>query len=183
MKPKKDRRPLDNYATPIWCIEKLLDEYIPPSAGLLIDPAAGTGNILSVLHRRGIDMTRLVGTDIIDGYDFLSEDWAITDYDCHLLKPAAIISNPPYSLAFEFVKKSLTLCDEVVMLLRLGFLASQTRYGFWQQHPCQRIIVLSERPSFDGDGTDNSDYGWFIWAKRPSLVPFSWVVSEKKERR
>ena len=53
----------------------------------------------------------------------------------------------------------------VAFLLRLAFLESRERFAFWQDHPCQRIYVLSERPSFTGGGTDSCPYGFFIWDK------------------
>ncbi|WP_436663579.1 hypothetical protein ACOALA_13645 [Alicyclobacillus acidoterrestris] len=74
-----------------------------------------------------------------------------------------IITNPPFSLAQEFVEKSLTLANCVIMLLRLNFLASGKRKEFWEKHPPTAIHVLTKRPSFTGTGTDATDYAWFVW--------------------
>jgi hypothetical protein len=39
----------------------------------------------------------------------------------------AIVTNPPYKLADQFVEHALTLCPRVIMLLRLAFLESRRR--------------------------------------------------------
>ena len=39
----------------------------------------------------------------------------------------AIITNPPYMLAEQFVGHALRLCPRVIMLLRLAFLESERR--------------------------------------------------------
>ena len=79
-----------------------------------------------------------------------------------------IIGNPPYSLAIEFVKKSLELLNDdgiLIFLLRTAFLESKARYKFWQENPLTGLLTLSKRPSFTGKGTDATSYSWFIWDK------------------
>ena len=82
-----------------------------------------------------------------------------------------IIGNPPYSLALEFVNKSLGLLSErgvLILLLRTAFLESKSRYRFWQKNPLSGLYTLSKRPSFTGKGTDATSYSWFVWDKRTS---------------
>lgn len=62
-----------------------------------------------------------------------------------------IIGNPPFSLAKEFVEKSLDLLNEngvLIFLLRTAFLESKKRFEFWQSNPVTGLYVLSKRPSF-----------------------------------
>jgi hypothetical protein len=78
-----------------------------------------------------------------------------------------IIGNPPYSGAEAHARHALSLRARhgvVAFLLRLAFLESQERQPFWSEHPASKIYVLSERPSFTGGKTDNSAYGFFVWA-------------------
>ena len=64
----------------------------------------------------------------------------------------------------------------VAFLLRLGFLASVQRAEFWKQNPPTRVIVLSKRPSFTGDGkTDRSEYAFFVWEKGAERKPVEWI--------
>ncbi len=53
------------------------------------------------------------------------------------------------------------------MLLRTAFLESKKRYDFWQKHPLNGLYVLSQRPSFLGNGkSDATSYSWFVWNKK-----------------
>ena len=59
-----------------------------------------------------------------------------------------IITNPPYSIAEEFVRKSIEVLQsghKVAMLLRLNFLEGQKRRKLFEKYnPC-RIYVFSKR--------------------------------------
>lgn len=65
----------------------------------------------------------------------------------------------------------------VVMLLRLGWLASAKRHPLWGPYSDglawplrpREIWVLPDRPIFRGDHGDSADYGWFVWG--PEQVP------------
>jgi len=79
-----------------------------------------------------------------------------------------IIGNPPYSLAKEFIDKSLELLapgGRLIFLLRTNFLESAKRFAWWQDTLPNRLYVLHKRPSFTGKGTDATSYSWFIWEK------------------
>jgi hypothetical protein len=81
-----------------------------------------------------------------------------------------IIGNPPFGLAEEFVRYSLSLLDKngwLVFLLRLAFLEGQDRgRGLWSEFPLHTCGVYSPRPSFTGDGkTDATAYAAYVWQK------------------
>ena len=86
-----------------------------------------------------------------------------------------IFTNPPFSLAQEFIEHSMMFAPTVIMLLRINFLGSQKRYDFWQQFPPDGLCILSKRPSFTGTGTDSIDYAWFIWSDIKKLHGLHWV--------
>lgn len=78
-----------------------------------------------------------------------------------------ILGNPPYNLAETHARHALSLRSRfgaVAFLLRLAFFESKERIDFWDEHPASKVYVLSERPSFTGGKTDNSAYGFFVWA-------------------
>jgi hypothetical protein len=116
-----------------------------------------------------------------------------------------IITNPPFSLAREFVTDALSILrpgGAVAMLLRLPWLAGQERAD-WLAENTPSIYVLSRRPSFyvgapptpqprlfgadeaediDGSGSDNTDYAWLVW--RPGTPPTAAILKcEKADRR
>jgi hypothetical protein len=73
------------------------------------------------------------------------------------------ISNPPFSLAQEFIDLCLQRATHTVMLLRLNFLSSEKRHEF-MTNTRPDVYVLPNRPSFVGGGkTDSIEYAWFHW--------------------
>jgi len=132
-----------------------------------LEPSAGGGSFASALLSAGASVTcidldptaralRIPGVTPIVG-DFLSYRTGTT--------PKWIIGNPPYSHAIEHVEQALvTSGRHVVFLLRLAFLESRKRAAFWKLCPAFKVIVLSKRPSFTGDGKTNScAYAVFWW--------------------
>jgi hypothetical protein len=77
-----------------------------------------------------------------------------------------ILTNPPFSLAPQFIERSLdAACRYVVMLLRVNYLGSEIRNDFMRRH-APDLYVLPNRPSFKLTGeTDSIEYGWFVWDK------------------
>jgi|2_EtaG_2_1085320.scaffolds.fasta_scaffold16091_6 hypothetical protein len=163
------RNPYDFYATPEWCYEKL--DFPFHLFRRAHEPCRGDGRIVSFLEKKGLDVT---SSEIREGEDFF--DWkGETDL---------IFTNPPFSIAQEFLEHSLPRAKCVVMLLRINFLGSKKRYEFWEKSPLDALYVLSKRPSFTGKGTDATEYAWFIWQQeeyvRPGIyhVPFpTWNIS------
>jgi hypothetical protein len=160
----------DFYPTPIPVIHKLLDNHRIQD-GIIFEPCAGNGNFIKALREFGYsnyiianelreeEKLRLYnsGANEIHTYDFLQNELNI--------HPKTIITNPPYSIAEDFIKKCKEQFpnSEVIMLLRLAFLERKKRYEFWQQHPVSKLYILSQRPSFTGKGTDATAYAWFVW--------------------
>jgi hypothetical protein len=110
--------------------------------------------------------------------DFLT--WEPEDWGFDL-----IVSNPPYFIAEEIIRKAWTMLNpggSIVMLLRLSFMAGIKRYnGLWKEIWPHMVAVCSRRPSFYGGGTNGTDYGVFYWEKDttdddPIGVPQAWVI-------
>lgn len=170
-----DRKPSDFYATPIEVVENFLHNYDLPS-GDILEPSAGNGNIVQAI--KNMDKSRLVTALELRKEEYnnlaqIADEVIIQNYlewDTNR-KFDVIIGNPPYSLALEFVNKSLGLLSErgvLILLLRTAFLESKSRYRFWQKNPLSGLYTLSKRPSFTGKGTDATSYSWFVWDKRTS---------------
>ena len=166
------RRPHDFYPTPFPSIEAFLDVF-PLRGGIeVLEPGAGSGNIIKTLQKYGdfsIDAVEIrpeetehlqqLGVNVIIG-DYLSMNIG-KKYDL-------IIGNPPFNQAIEFVERSLELLKPdgmLVFLLRTAFMESDRRFSFWQkpEHQISGLYTLHARPSFTGHGTDATSYSWFIW--------------------
>ena len=155
-----ERLPNDAYNTPTWCTEALIENISLPKQ--VWEPAAGMGAMLDVLEAYGYDV---LPTDITDvpTVDFLKVPLAHLGYD-------AIVTNPPYSLANEFVRHALHLMKRpagmVAMLLRNEFDSARRRADLFADNPCFAMkLVLTKRPRWI-DGTTTSprhNFAWYIW--------------------
>lgn len=153
------RNRYDAYPTPEYCVDGIMDELMLPVGFTYLEPCRGGDVIFNRLPEPRI------WAEIQQGVDYLSMPF-----------PAdVVITNPPFSLALEFLTKALAECHTVVFLLRLNFLGAQKRREFWQENPPSHLFVQSQRPSFTGGGTDSTEYAWFVWdrlgiCKRPPGV-------------
>lgn len=163
------RIPSDFYPTPAWCVRRLLEAVNLPG-GNWLDPGAGNGAIIDAVNCvrqdvtwAAIDIRPEVEPYIVGaGANFMAADFLTLGYDKTALKFDVIITNPPYSLAQGFIEKSLQMANHVAMLLRLNYLAGGKRVDFMRAMPPD-VYVLPNRPSFTGQGTDATEYAWFVW--------------------
>jgi len=158
-------REQDCYETPPEAVEALLKvEHLPKN---IWEPACGPGSIVTVLRKHGHDV---VASDLHD-YDF---GLAKIDFLSGGFIPmhGAIVTNPPYMLAQEFVETALTICPKVVMLLRLAFLESSKRTDILEKSGLARIHVFRNRlPMMHRRGWNGP--------KASSAIPFAWFVWER----
>ena len=189
--PKNDRVDSDFYATDPKAVHKLLLKYSINGSEIL-EPCIGNGNIANAIkdfyNNKGLNIT---GVDIVDrGYpntivhDYLT--WK-TDkkFDC-------IITNPPYSLAKEFVEKSMTLLNDdydedgypngqLIMFLKIQFLEGAKRKELFEKYPPKYIYVFRNRMATwnNGESLDPNGkrwattmcHAWFIWEKGSKTEP------------
>ena len=138
----------DFYPTPPWCYENLTIDWSQFNSAH--EPCRGDGRIQTFLETKGVPCTY---SEIREDKDFF--DWK-EDVDL-------ILTNPPFSLAQEFIDHSIDHAATVFMLLRLNYLGSIKRHEWWVSKPPAALWVFSKRPSFTGNGTDATDYAWFCW--------------------
>jgi len=178
------RHPDDFYATPSWCVQALKRVLAPQFKEIrsVLDPCCGTGTILDNFPAPyityGIEInTARVAEAIARGY---SDSRRIGHYDAldtQIVWPraSAIITNPPFFSALQFVEKALlTNTYLIAFLLRLNWLGSKKRRDFHLRNPAA-LYVMTQRPSFTPDGkTDSIEYAWFVWGK--DVTPGTWQL-------
>jgi hypothetical protein len=142
----------DFYPTPEYTIDSLLNVLNLHNNITFHEPCKGNGIIYNKINTPFKSYCELE-----EGIDYL-----ITD---NKEKFDLIITNPPFSLAKEFINKSLNEANSIWYLLRLNFLGSQTRKDWWKDKMPTHLLVLSKRPSFTNKGTDATEYAWFGWDK------------------
>lgn len=163
----------DLYETPPEAVRALLRaEPFFDAERQIWEPAAGRGAIVNVLCHAG---HYVHASDLVDygswdgeygecefGVDFLLETRA--PIGCE-----AIVMNPPYKLADQFVRHAITLVPKVYALLRLAFLEG-TRRSDLVDGTLSRVYVFRNRlPRMHRDGwtgsraTSTIAFGWFVF--------------------
>lgn len=160
-----ERQADDFYSTPEWATRAIVRALPEAFTRLALDPCAGDGAILRVLSPA---VVQAWGVEL-DSTRAAAAGCTCADFLTLPTSPAlgrqglTICTNPPYSLALEFVRRSLEWRPEyVVMLLRLNWLASKRRADFLRGN-MPDVYVLPKRPSFTGKGTDATEYAWMVW--------------------
>ena len=131
----------------------------------------GPGAIARVLRRHGHSV---YASDLVD-YGTTDQNVARLDFliPCRPSlwpQPEAIVTNPPFKLAGEFVARALETSPLVIMLLRLAFMESQKRTPILDNGKRARVHVYRKRlPMMHRDGWEgrkaNSGmaFAWFVW--------------------
>jgi hypothetical protein len=155
----------DCYDTPPVAVQSLLQvERLPHR---IWEPACGTGNIVNVLRAAGHEV---IATDLNDRgcpnslprVDFLLPGPMI---ECE-----AIVTNPPFALAEDFVAVALDRAPLVIMLLRLAFLESERRSHILDSgklarvHVFARRLPMMHRAGWEGrKASSGMAFAWFVW--------------------
>jgi hypothetical protein len=174
---KYQRRDGDFYATPEWVTE-VLCRHVKFDA--VWEPACGEGHMSRVLERNGAFVW---STDLFDrGY---GQEHGRSFLDTTLPRPddtsmnLDIVTNPPYSLADEFVEHAIDLARprgrRVAMLCRNEWDCSGTiRPHLFGGNPYFALkIVLTKRPRWIEGSTGNPrhNYAWYVWDFSRRQVP------------
>jgi hypothetical protein len=163
----------DLYESPPCAVRALLA--VEPVPLTVWEPACGRGAIVSVLRDSG---RAVIATDLVDWGCPDSE--SCIDFLMERRAPAgvpAIVTNPPFKLADEFVAHAITLVPEVYMLMRGAFLEGmrwyrheETKNGLGLRDHLARVWMFAPRLPFmhrhGFTGKKNSNSG----------MPFAWFV-------
>ena len=179
----------DNYPTPPKLAEAIMQKVtrlLPRDVGLglnVLEP--GCGDNAPFLSAAAPYATLFDGLDGVDirpvkthdddiyqlygGQDFLQDLRPVMPGNLNM-QWNLIITNPPYSLAQEFVERSLELVSPnglVVMLLQTGFEGSKKRREFFTQYPWLIKFNIRPRPGFvrgaSGASSDMREYAVYVW--------------------
>lgn len=179
------RKKSDFYPTPFSLTKQLLER--ETLEGSILEPSCGDGAIIKVLNEKGY--SNVIGKDLSLGQDFLQET---KQYD-------TIITNPPFSLAMEFILKAKELAQKkIIYLLPLSYLHGVERYEKLYQDkefPLKCLYVFTRYPMLGEplreDGCYNCGmivYAWYCWDKSYRGEPtIRWInnqqfVLSKKEK-
>lgn len=131
------------------------------------EPCSGTGAISEILLQAGHEVieTDLVNrgrAEVTDRVDFLMEPVPLAK---------AIVTNPPFYLAEEFIiRAELIGIEYMALLLKADFLNSSRRYEIFHNvwRPA-RIFALSWRPDFMGQGSPPMNCSWYVFDGKKNI--------------
>ena len=184
------RVPHDNYPTPAWAVDAILDAIstdAPPmrnpslrlrldcSSPLLsiVEPTAGEGAIIKqILNHPHIPTRDITAVEIrpearndlralLPYTRVVTKDVTKIRYQSSYRFDLAIV-NPPFKNAMAIAEWCLKNAKVVCLLQRASWSYTAARYEFMEQHKPD-ILQLTNRPSFTGKGTDSADYAWYIF--------------------
>lgn len=178
------RKESDYYPTPVDGTESLIPalKAMKRPDGLPIkriwEPACGDGRLARVLEWHGFEV---IATDLREfpgygegGLDFLSEH-PMTKWGWDIGEIDAIVTNPPFSLAEEFIRRSLSFTPNVAMLLKQTYWNVGGRStGLWLDHMPDLELKLTWRLAFLAKERGNSplmDCMWNIWSGENASLP------------
>ena len=144
--------------------------------------AAGNGNLSNWLRKNGYNV---IASDlkyrgckdgsIIDGIDFL-KTYPHNKFKGGAAHPFVILTNPPYSLATEFIKHALDILPDgglYIALMNITYLAGQKRYKeIYSGGVLREVYIFSKRIEC-WRNNDKQNYGG------KKMVDFAWFVFQK----
>lgn len=189
----RERASEDYYATPPEATRALLERVDFPIVvggyhNCFLEPCVGGGHIADVI-KEFYPEAIVVGYDIVDrGYpetvisNFLTLERTFVEFD-------NIITNPPYSLAQQFLEKSMEYIGtggKIAMFLKIQFLEGQKRKKLFAKYPPKYVYVFSKRqnPWRNGSPLDEKGkpwsstmcFAWFVWEEGFSGEPvIRWI--------
>lgn len=158
--PKGKRSQSDFYPTP-WEATVALLQYLQIQKGSVVwEPACGQGHMTKVLRENGYNV---VESDIQTGTDFIT---------CEAKKCDWIITNPPFSLAEEFIRRAYKLNIPFAFLLKSQYWNAQKRGALFRDCQPTHILPCAWRVDFTGGKNPLMDVMWVVWKRDQSGTTF-----------
>lgn len=188
----KKKTKIDDYPTPCWATRALIEKVlhvnnIATNEQSVWEPSANRGYMVRPLEEYFGFVTKS------DKFDY-DNRWPVLDFlsvNTHEVPPTDwVITNPPFSLAQEFIEQGLRVSRVgVAVLVRTAFVESIHRYEkLFSVNPPTAICQFVERvPMVNGrmdkKSTTATSYSWLVWLKQaPSQAPiFLWIPPCRKE--
>jgi hypothetical protein len=144
--PQQKGKP-DDYYTPIEALDPLYPHINKQS--IIWEPACGRNNITNHLLNIGY---KVVSTDITNGYDFFQyqpDEWDIS------------ITNPPYSIKTEWLRRAYMLGKPFALLCPYTFLEGKERQALFNEYGIEIIFVNKRYNFIKSDCNENKSTSWF----------------------
>lgn len=165
---------MDACQTPAYALDPLL----PYLTGFktIWEPACGEGLLVDALQDCTPDRFTVIGSDILDGRNFF--DFEPDGWDC-------LVTNPPYSIKFQWIARCYTLGKPFALLMPVETLGAKTAQDLFERYGVE-ILLLDKRVNFKmpvkGWEASGSQFPvfWLCWKLLPQQVMFGKITNGKK---
>lgn len=172
MKPKTNQtgdmnasKPFDRCQTPNYALAPLLPHL--NRDWLVWEPAAGEGNIVNAVasHVRAI-----IGTDILQGSEY-------NFFNYEPLAFSAIVTNPPYSVKYEWLERCYALGRPFALLVPVEAIGAAKAQRLMERHGAE-LLLLDRRVNFKmpNKGWEGSAAQfpvlWLCWKILPAPIVY-----------
>lgn len=175
-----DRSKTDFYPTPANVTKALMEYLNLPISTRIWEPACGEGHMCKALFDLGY--TNLIASDLHDmgygvaGYDYLTAELP----ECNW-----IITNPPFKLFEEFVRRSIEHGKPFALLAKSQCWHAECRGAkLFQEFPPKAVLPLTWRPDFHfgkKGGSPTMECIWTVWDNTPSNLTVCLPLIKPKE--
>lgn len=166
------RRELDYYPTPYEVTVSLMEFLSLKKDCHVWEPACGDGYMIAVIEKY---VDTVIGSDIRDTKKYEKADYL----KCKKNGIGAIITNPPFFLADDFIRKAVNEAPIVAMLLKSQFWHAKKRTKLFMELPPSYVCPLTWRPDFlfhervNGEkGNPTMEVCWNVWFKGDRLTKY-----------
>lgn len=153
--PVKGRSEMDFYPTPPEVTKSLLNILKLPKSAVIWEPACGEHDMVNVFREAGHEV---IATDIQTGTDFLTAPLQECDW---------IITNPPFSLSDQFIRRCAEHGKPFALLLKSQYWHAKKRFELFNDIQPSLVAPLTWRPHFmwkqEKKGSPLMDVIWCVW--------------------
>jgi hypothetical protein len=180
MKPKinragsvKESNAFDRCQTPAYALDALIP-YLHPD-WTVWESAAGDGRLVRALAPH---VQQVVGSDILDGRNFF--DWQPPRFD-------AIVTNPPYSIKFDWLARCYTLGKPFAVLVPVETIGAKAAQRLMERHGAE-LLLLDKWVNFEmprkGEQGSSAQFPvlWFCWQLLPAAIVYGRICRRPDEQ-
>lgn len=186
MKPKQNRKadaaqslPMDRCETPAYALDPLLPYLLP--SWRIWEPACGSGRIVRALEAQG---WQAYGTDILTDHNFFFGSPLLFDWD-------AIVTNPPYSIKPEWIRRCYDLGKPFALLVPVETIGTGEVQRMMERYGAE-LLLLNKRVNFYMPNIGMGKPGkpssaqfpvlWFCWRILPAPIVYGRITRRKDEQ-
>ena len=164
-KSAKDRPPTDFYPTPPNVTFALMEFLMLDKDTVIWECACGEGHMSKVFESWGY---KVISTELNDtgygenGVDFLTCEPRECDW---------IITNPPFNISVDFIKRAFELGKPIALLLKSQYWHAQKKTEIFKKYKPRYVLPLNWRPDFHfgkKGGSPTMECLWTVWDSKPS---------------